>query len=184
MEGNRLEMRASLVGARDTQALVRVHRSVESGFANGYVVGVGPEWFALCLVADLIIFNGFQVFRFRDVSSVEVPAPYAAFVDRVLRLRRQTLPPNPEVDLTDIATVLRTASATYSLVTVHREVVDPDVCHIGSVEGIADGTLVLRPISPDAEWLEERESFPLHDITRIDFGGLYEDALALAASAG
>jgi hypothetical protein len=175
-------MRASLVGARDTQSLVRVTRSVERGSADGYVVGVGPEWFALALVSDLIIYDGFQLVRLKEVSSVEVPAPHAGFVERVLRLRRQTRPPDPKTDLTDITTILTTASVAFPLITVHREVVDPEVCHIGTVERIADGAVVLRLISTDAEWIEERESFPLPDITRVDFGGLYEDALHLAES--
>jgi hypothetical protein len=184
MEQSRLEIRSTLVDARDTGDLVRIHRTVERGFAEGYVVDVGAEWFALSLVADLIIFNGFQVFRLREVSSVEVPAPHAGFVERVLRIRRQTRPPDPRIDLTDIATVLKTASASYPLITVHREVVDPEVCHIGSVARIADGMVALKLISADAEWLKEQESFLLPDITRVDFGGLYEEALRLAVLPG
>ena len=45
-------------------------------------------------------------------------------------------------------------------------------------------TILLRLISPDGEWEEERESLRLEDITRVEFDGLYEEALSLAASTG
>jgi hypothetical protein len=178
---SRLEMRAELVGARDTQTLVRLRRSVERGWVGGYVASVGPEWFVMCVVADLILFNGFQAFRFKEVESVEAPAPYSGFVERALRLRRQTRPADPAIDLADVATVLSSASAAFPLISIHQEIADPEVCFIGAVEEIARGTLVLKTISPDAAWNEERERFPLRDITRVDFGGLYEEALRLAA---
>ena len=184
MEASRLEVRASLVAARDTQVLVRVHRTVQPGFANGYVIDVGREWFTLCYVADQIVFDGFQVVRFKDVSSVESPGPNATLVGRVLRLRQPVKPRDPGIDLGDIASVLRTASSAYPLITLHRDVADPDVCHIGAVERIEGGTVVLRLMSPDGAWEEEREPFRLQDITRVDFGGLYEEALSLVASSG
>jgi hypothetical protein len=181
MKKSRIEMRASLVGARGSHVLVRVHRKVEEGFTDGYVVDVGQEWFALCHVADQVIYNGFQVFRLKDVSAVEAPAPNVTFVERALRLRGEVGPRNPEIDLGEIAAV-RTASAAYPLVAVHRDVVEPGGGHIGAVERLAGATVVLRLISADGEWEEERESLRLEDITRVDFGGHYEEALSLVAS--
>ena len=178
------EMRTTLGGARDGGVLVRVHRTVEAGYARGYVVDVGQKWVALSVVADLIVFDGFLVCRLEDVSSVDAPARNAAFVERALRLRGQTRPRDPGIDLGDISAVLRSAAAAYPLIAVHREVIDPDVCHVGSVERIVGERLVLRLVSADGEWLEEHKSFHLQDITRVDFGGLYEEALSLAAHDG
>jgi hypothetical protein len=42
----------------------------------------------------------------------------------------------------------------------------------------------MRLISANGEWLEERKSVGLQNITRVDFGGLYEEALSLVAAAG
>lgn len=180
MHPNLLQFRADLVGASKSQALVRVERSVEPGWANGYVVGVGPELFAMCLVSDLIVFNGFQVFRLVDLSSVEVPAPHAGFVERALRLREAKRPPDPSVDLKDLPSLVRSAAVAFPLITVHREIEDPGVCHIGVVEQVTHDALVLKTIGPDADWQDDRETFLLADITRVDFGGLYEDALSVA----
>lgn len=183
MNPNLLQFRASLVGAKKSQALVRVSRSVESGWATGYVVGAGPEFFALCLVSDLVIFNGFQVLRFVDLSSVEVPDPYADFVERALVLRKELRPQDPSIDLKDLPSLLQSASAAFPLIGIHREIKDPDVSYIGSVVGVTKDTVTLKTIGPDAGWNEEPETFTLNEITRVDFGGLYEQALDLVAKA-
>jgi hypothetical protein len=184
MNSHLLQYRANLVGARRSRALVRVRRSLEAGWADGYVVGVGSEFVALCLVSDLIIFNGFRVFRLVDLSELEVPAPHAAFVERALRLREAQQPQEPSIDLKELSSLLQSVAAAFRVIAVHREVKDPDVCHIGFVENITKSSLVLKPIGADGDWLEKHETFALADVTRIDFGGLYEDALRVVAEAG
>jgi hypothetical protein len=82
------------------------------------------------------------------------------------------------VDLSNFSTLLPTASALFPLVTIHREVVDPDVVHIGVVKDIADGILTLREIDPNARWARKLGRHKISQITRVDFGGRYEDALA------
>jgi hypothetical protein len=179
-----LQMRADLVAAQAEHRLVRVRRSLEPGSANGYVVNVGPHFFSLLFVSDLIIFDGFRVFRIRDLSSVEVPAPHASFVETALRLRAALAPPSPPIDLADLPSLLTSASAAFPVITVHREIDDPDVCHIGVVQKIVDGTLTLKTINPDGLWDNEPVLFDLPEITRVDFGGLYEQALTLVVEAG
>lgn len=179
-----LKQRALLVDARDRGALVRVERSVESGFANGFVVDVGRDLFALCLVGDTIVFNGFQTFRLVDVTRIQSPAPHADFVQRALALRGEHRPANPTVDLSTIERLLLSASSEFRVIAVHSEVADPGVCFIGSVERVTKGRVTLRTINPDARWDDERETISLAGITRVDFGGLYESALLLVNSAG
>lgn len=65
------------------------------------------------------------------------------------------------------------------MVTIHREGVDPDVCRIGRVVGINGGRVWLQEINPDATWDATPLPYPLAEITRITFGGDYENALHL-----
>jgi hypothetical protein len=71
------------------------------------------------------------------------------------------------------------AGGLFPLVTVHREVMDPDVCWIGRILGVDRGSVSLLEITPDATWEEKPESFRLSEITRVNFGGDYETALHL-----
>ena len=61
----------------------------------------------------------------------------------------------------------------------HREEIDSDVCHIGKILRIDDEYVSLLEIDPDAEWGNEAEQYRISEITRLDFGGKYEEALLL-----
>lgn len=63
--------------------------------------------------------------------------------------------------------------------TIHTERVEPGVCFIGTPIGEITDRVTLREITPEAEWEDEEElrSWKLADITRIEFGGRYEEAL-------
>jgi hypothetical protein len=50
---------------------------------------------------------------------------------------------------------------------------------IGRVMGIDRGRVSLLEISPDAIWEKRPSEYPLREITRVNFGGDYEDALAM-----
>jgi hypothetical protein len=166
-----------------SRSLVSLERRVEPGRALGYVVDLGPRWFVLSLVDDGIRFNGFQIFRFSDVSRVESPHVHAQFVESALRLRGERRPRKRALDLTSIARLLKSAARHFPLVTLHREIADPDVCHIGRVISATARNVSSREITPDAEWDEELTSYPCSEITRVDLGGNYEKALLLVAVA-
>jgi hypothetical protein len=61
----------------------------------------------------------------------------------------------------------------------YRERVDPGGCWIGRVQGIDRGRLSLLEIGPDAKWEDSPEEYRVAEITRVNFGGDYENALHL-----
>ena len=63
--------------------------------------------------------------------------------------------------------------------TIHREKVDPDVCWIGRVLGVEGGSVSLLEIDPKATWKKTPTCYRLREITRVNFGGDYENALHL-----
>src|SRR5438128_641886 len=88
-----------LEAARRKGSLVRITRRLERGKADGYVVGESEQWLLLLLVDGGITYAGFQAFRIRDVTSIDVPSPRAAFYEAVLRKRRLRRPTVPKIDL-------------------------------------------------------------------------------------
>ena len=72
--------------------------------------------------------------------------------------------------------LLLSANLIFPLVTIHRERVDPDICEIGRVVWADKRYLSLREIDPHAKWEQQRQ-YRLSEITRVDFGGAYEEAL-------
>lgn len=157
--------------------LVQFTRSVEEGSVEGYVLATGPRFFLLALVEDNARFNGFQCLRLQDVRNLQVPAKHARFIKAALKVRGERRPRLPSVVVDSVQEILRTAGRAFPLITIHRETVTPEVCHIGRVATVSDSQVSLLEIGPDADWDDETTSYRTREITRVDFGGIYEEAL-------
>jgi hypothetical protein len=177
-------LKSKLRAAVDGRTLVRVTRVVEDGWVDGFIVGLGRQWMTMLVLGPGIDYAGFQVFRLRDVSSLKSPSPYYKFHLAVLRKRGVRRPPVPRLDLDSTRNLMLSAGKRFSLVTIHREVSDPGLCHIGRVISVAPRSMQLLEVSPEAEWDDAPTTYSLSQVTRIDLGGPYEEALALVAYDG
>jgi hypothetical protein len=128
--------------------LVRLRRPFEEGSVNGYVLTVGREFFLLALVSDHVRFNGFQALRMVDVRELR-PHPFATFVESALKKRREPTPRKPKVSVRSLRALLLSASKGFPLLTIHRERVDADACHVGRLDPV-------RPEAGDAGGLWRR----------------------------
>jgi hypothetical protein len=146
---------------------------------TGYVLDVGPQFFLLALVDENIRFNGFLCLRLKDVRHLEIPPTYAAFIEAALNRRGERTPKNPGVKVGSVQELLGTAGRAFPVITIHREAIDPSVCRIGRLVELTDDSLSLLEIGPDACWDEAPLRYRTREITRIDFGGGYEEALVL-----
>ena len=160
-----------------SRMIVRLERkALERGHVTGRIVGRSRKLVAVAVVSDAIRANGYNVFRRADISKLTAPDPYADFVAEALRLRgdawrRVTL------DLTSWPRLVGSACRRFPLITVHTEAQDPDVCYIGRPVSMTAKALTLRTIGPDAVW-DDARTLAWREITRVDLGGAYEDALA------
>jgi hypothetical protein len=167
-----------LAEAMRLRRFLRFSRRFEKSSIRGYVLDIGPRFFLLSLVSDRIWFDGFECFRIADVKGIG-PDPYDAFVESALRQRGERRPKKPRVSVNSIEDLLLSAGRAFPLVTIHREQVDPDACWIGRVLGVEHGRVSLLEINPDATWDENSTEFKLSEITHVNFGGDYENALFL-----
>jgi hypothetical protein len=176
---------AILRSLQSARTIVRIARAeIEPGHADGILVGCSSRLVAVAILNSELHPNGFNVFARGDVTKLEAPAPYADFQAKVLRLRGERLPRLPKLDLASWRALVTTAARRFPLITLHRERIDPDVCSIGRPTALTlrGGTLI--EVDPAGAW--EREEAEWHrftwaDITRVDFGGGYEEALSLVA---
>jgi hypothetical protein len=159
--------------------LVRFSRPYEEGTTDGYILDIGTEFFMLGVVEYDLRFDGFVCLRTADVRQLKVPHPHADFIVAALRKRRQAIKRKPDIDLRSLPALLRSVSRLFPLVTTYRELLKPDVCEIGQLVEVTETHLFLHEIDPDAIWEEKITRIRLSDITRVDFGGGYEEALHL-----
>lgn len=175
-------MLIELEKARTRNNVVRIFREDLDGpdsWTDGFVVDANEEMVLLQLVDDSVRLNGYQILFLEDISDFAHPAPFNEFQKRVLKLRGEEVV-DPEVDLDDLAVLLIDISEEFGLVTLHREEVEPDSCEIGRVIRADAVTYELEEIGSDARWFDDTFEYDLYDITRIEFGGAYEEALILA----
>ena len=168
--------------ALERGTLIRFRSAYDGERFEGYVLDVGARYFLLRCVSDDILFNGFSCFRIADVRRL-APAPHADFIVAALRLRCPEPPQRPAIDLASIESIIASGAPLFPLTTIHCERDYPDECYIGAVAGIRRGQLSLLEVNPSALWDTEPTNYQLSRITRVEFGGLYEDALHLVAGA-
>jgi hypothetical protein len=175
-----MRFRDRLEHAQAAPSVVRITRgSFEAEGELGYVLALADELLLLLRISNQIRFDGFAVLRIRDITELEAPHSHSHFVEEVLRLRDESVAQAPGVELADIESAIRSAGKLYPILAIHREEADPEVCHVGAVASVRPESVSLFEIDPDAEWDEEPTEYSLSEITRIEFGGGYEEALAL-----
>ncbi len=160
------------------RTFVRYRRRFEDGCVRGYVLDVGPKFVMLAEVGAEVRFDGFICCRIVDVKDL-MRDPYAAFAIAALKKFKQRTPKKPAVSVARLEELLITANRAFPLVTIHRQLIKPDVCWMGRVMEVKRGELALLEIGPDAKWDREPSLHKLSDITTVEFGGEYERALHL-----
>jgi hypothetical protein len=171
--------RATLSTALEQRTLMKVRSRYESEGATGYVVGVGTRWALLQIVSDDVTEDGFLATSLEMVAEIEPVDPEQSFFPRVMALR----PPKmraPDVDLDDTRALLQSAQRAFPLLTIQTEQRHPGACFIGRIAELDDDAAHFHLVSPAGAWDDEDE-YAYETITRIGFGGRYEEALALAA---
>lgn len=175
-------VRTQLVSATSRKEIVRIERNMfEAGNVEGFVAKCGADVFVLEVLDEGVRLNGFSCMRYVDVSLCEAPAPHEAFQRRVLAARGYSRRADVISDSATLASVLGDARRLFPLVTVWREAVTADSCFIGAITDLSAETLTLKEITPDGVWESATSQYALRDLTRVDFGGAYEDALFAGA---
>jgi len=174
-------MLIELEKAKTRNNLVRIFREGLDGtdsWYDGFVLEANEEMVLLQLIDDSIRLNGYQILFLEDISDFVHPSPFNDFQKRVLELRQETIQ-LPRVELTELGQLLLDITEKYGLITLHREEQEADSCEIGRVLKIDDVSFELEEIGSDARWFDDTYEYDLYDITRIEFGGAYEEALLL-----
>ena len=174
------EIATALSAAMAERRLVRLTTRYDERAVCGHVVGLGSGFVMVSVVNDRVWLDGFECFRRPDIISIE-DDPYAAFYEEALARRGEIVGDAPPVSLASIEDLLKTAGLAFRLVSIHCEGIDAEVCHIGHVHEVLAGHLVIREVTPAAQWEAELQRYPTTDVTRVGFGADYEEALRLVA---
>ena len=124
---------------------------------------------------ELFQLSGWAVLRNSDIRRYRA-IPEGDFLARAAGFQKiRPAMPNG-VAIGSIREAAESAGAKFPLITIYRERIKKNVCHIGSFQRASQRTLTVREISTQAKW-EEEETFNLRDITKLKFDGTYERLL-------
>ena len=141
----------------------------------GYVVGMGDEWVLFHVIAaDVMTLNGYMAVRIEDIEKAQTDT---GFFRRALSALGESPLAQPGISLTDIPSLLQTANERFPLLNLHFEVRRPGKCYIGRVEKVGEKRVHLWEITPEAQWRETTWQYPLDDLTLVEFGDGYTNAL-------
>lgn len=154
---------------------LRFRRRQNSFNEYGYPVGIGEEWALFHVIEpDVMTLNGYMAVRVDDLEKVE---PDTDFLMRALAALGEKPLVQPEISLNDLSSLLQSANARFPLVNIHLEDSRPGECYVGRVARVGKNRAHLWDISANARWRKTTYSYPLKDITLVEFGDGYTNAL-------
>ena len=162
--------------------LFEVERRLKNvGSISGFIVDFSDSLVLFhTLETDTFRLNGYSVIRTEDISHYRVfrRAEYWQ-VRAVSHFCLKPIRP-AGISLTTVPDLLKSIAKHYPLITLHSEKANPDVCFIGALTSMMERTFTIENLDCNGEWGGLRR-MKFSDVTRVDFGGGYENALAATA---
>jgi hypothetical protein len=164
------------VAKQDQQPVTVRRKHLDADMDSGFVLAITDEWVIFQDLAESVGLDAVVLLRLDHVTKVE-PHENRAFVNRAVAglgvpLAEFECP--PEASTGDL---LRLVTARAGLVCIYLETRDDYWLNIGRVLRIAEKRMDLHFIGRDGVWADFVDSWKLSDITRIEFGGRYIQAL-------
>lgn len=149
----------------------------------GFVVGSSHDLVVFHRVSDAYALDGYVVFRKVDITAQADDFSKRPLVEDALHLKRQAPQDPGPLDLSSVRALMESAQRLFPALVIHRERIDAGECEVGTVRMASEDSYVLRRLTSAADWENDDRPFSFRDVTLVQFGGEYEETLALVARA-
>ncbi len=153
-----------------------VRDAFELDMTDGLVVAVTDDWVVLHELAFGVHLDGLTALRLRDVSRVWFRDDDAYHRRALAGLGAEVATYEVEADV-DARGLLARAQAEGRLVAVHLEVLRDEPMTLGRLLELRRKRFVIHYLGRDGEWAREPERWRYRDVTRVEVGGRYLEAL-------
>ena len=162
--------------------LCQVKRRIKNvGSTTGFVVDFSHSLILFhTLDMDTFRLNGYTVLRGEDISQYRFFTKPEYWQLRAVRHFRLSPIRPAGISVSSFPELLTSVAGHYPLITCHPEKKKPDVCYIGTLVSMTEHTFTIEDLDSNGEWSGARR-MKFSDVTKIDFGGGYEEALAATA---
>ena len=157
--------------------LIRVGRGpLGDGALEGYIVAISREVVLLHVQGPCLDLDGYTAIRRADIRAVHAIGEDESPADRHIR-RGDSGPEAPSyAAIGDFRAVLRSVGDDGEILTIHRERLTRNKQTMGIVADVTDRHAVFQVIDRAARECGTKR-LSLSDITRVDFGSDYQDAI-------
>jgi len=149
---------------------------IESHTLRGFVTAVSADLVAMGVVNDECHFDGVTIVRTEDITFLRWQNEVLDAWAGVLQESPTSPTPVRHVELSSWESVVRSLLGSEPVVTFHREIVNDRACHLGTNISLEGECVVADEISVEGT-VDGRFALSLGDLTKLDFGGGYEQAL-------
>jgi len=148
---------------------------------SGFVVDVSESLILLQRCDwDTFQLNGYSVIRNDEVAGYRFFDKKQWWQFRAVQ-HFKLIPKAPAgISVSSLPTLLESVAKIFPLVTIHQEKINAKVCYIGKLTAMRRKTFTIEDLNCNAEWTGSRR-LKFSDVTLVDFGGGYENALAVTA---
>jgi hypothetical protein len=148
---------------------------------SGFVVDVSESLILLQRFDwDAFQLNGYSVIRSNDIASYRFFDKKKHWQFRAIQRLKLKLKAPAGISVSSFSDLLESTAKGFPLLTIHRDKINAKVCYIGKLKTVSHKTFTIEDLNCNAEWTGSRR-FKFCDVTLVDFGGGYENALAAAA---
>lgn len=177
MSQSRHKILKRLKSAQQEQHPVTIHRKhLDADRTDGYVLAVTDTWVALQDLAETVCLDAVVLLRLDHVTKVERHENYA-YVNRAVAGLGEPLAEFVCPSEATTGDLLRVIDQRTELAWIYLESRDDYWSLVGKILDIGEKRLHLHFIGRDGVWSDFTELWKLTDITRIEYGGRYIQAL-------
>lgn len=177
MSQSRSKIVRRLTLAQQDQVPVTVRRKyLDDDETFGFVIAVSDKWVVLQDLVQKVRLDAVVLLRLDHVSKVESPwnQGYVTRVVAGLGEPIQEFECAPDVTISDL---LRIINERAEFIMIYLETRKDYCLALGKVRRIGNKRLDLHYIRADGTWVDFIDAWKLKDVTRVEFGGLYIQAL-------
>lgn len=147
----------------------------------GFILAGNNEFLLLNFFDDNSFnLNGYTVIRHKDIKRFSVYNSEEYFLSKFIELKKIKPKFLSDFSIKNWKDILISAGRQFPLITIHLEKISDKVCYVGSLAATKKKGFSFNEIDSEATWTETFK-YKYKDLTKIDFGGIYENALFLVA---
>ena len=152
-----------------------VRDAFEITFTDGFVLALTDDWVVLHSL-DGVYFDGIVMLRLRDISRV-LFRDDDAYHHRAVVALGETIADFACASSASAPDLLAAAADRADIFMVHLEVLEGESLIVGQLVDLRKKSFDLHFVGRDGIWVDDVDRWRYRDLTRIEVGGRYLDAL-------